>query len=188
MKKYEWERLKNQKKINRFRRHTEKIYSHYSTGCGGSFDEIICYELHDQPVNPRMQERSYSDGYSTGLTFKELAAKWGITVGFLGELIADHCRKLEGIKRSREKLADNGQMALQFSSNNLIEKVFGELVREHVPFQVAGQNIIILPKKIGEKFKSATSFDCKEVEIVSLFHLPREEANRIRRRHLGIEK
>lgn len=29
-------------------------------------------------------------------TFKELAQKRGINITFLGELIADHCRKLEG--------------------------------------------------------------------------------------------
>lgn len=89
--------MENQKKINRFKRHTEKIYAHYPTGCGGSFGEILCYELHDEPVNPRMEVKSHSGGYSTGLTFKELAAKWGIDVAFLGELIADHCRKLAAL-------------------------------------------------------------------------------------------
>lgn len=81
-------------KIKQFRDHIEKTYSHYPTGCGGSFEEILCYEVHDEPVNPRMQWKSYSDGYTTGLTFKELAAKWGISVAFLGELIADHCKRL----------------------------------------------------------------------------------------------
>jgi hypothetical protein len=42
-----------------------------------------------------MELKTFSDGYSTGLTFKELAEKWGISVSFLGKLIADHCRKLE---------------------------------------------------------------------------------------------
>jgi len=81
-------------KIEKFRNHIEKIYAHHPTGCGGSFDELLCYEIHDEPVNPRMQVKSYSDGYSTGLTFKELAVKWGISVAFLGEIIADHCKKL----------------------------------------------------------------------------------------------
>lgn len=42
-----------------------------------------------------MCNKTFNDGYQTGLTFKELAHKWGISVTFLGELIADHCKKLE---------------------------------------------------------------------------------------------
>lgn len=80
--------------IASFRSTIERSYAPYPTGCGGSFDEILCYEFHDEPVNPRMTWKTHSDGYSTGLTFKELAAKWGISTAFLGELIADHCRKL----------------------------------------------------------------------------------------------
>ncbi len=82
-------------KINKFRGHIERTYKNAPTGCGGSFGEIICYELHAQPVNRRMECKTHNDGYSTGLTFLELAEKWGISVSFLGELIADHCRKLE---------------------------------------------------------------------------------------------
>ena len=81
--------------IRKFRDHAEKRYQKYPTGCGGSFGEILCYELHTQPINPRMGQKTFSDGYNTGLTFKELAQKWGISVAFLGELIADHCRRLE---------------------------------------------------------------------------------------------
>ena len=81
-------------KIKCFRNHIEIIYHVAPTGCGGGFDEILCYELHSQPVNPRMESKTLSDGFSTGLTFRELALKWGISVGFLGELIADHCKRL----------------------------------------------------------------------------------------------
>jgi len=42
-----------------------------------------------------MDCKTFTGEYRTGLTFKELAQKWGISVTFLGELIADHCRKLE---------------------------------------------------------------------------------------------
>lgn len=59
-----------------------------------SFDEVLCYELHGQPINPRMRIKTRNDGFETGLTFKELAQKWGISVSFLGELIKDHCEKL----------------------------------------------------------------------------------------------
>jgi len=81
--------------IKQFRTHIEKTYQKHPTGCGGSFEEILCFELHTEPVNPRMQHKTFNGGYDTGLTFKELAQKWGISVSFLGELIADHCRKLE---------------------------------------------------------------------------------------------
>ncbi len=87
--------MKKADKIERFREHIAKIYRKCPTGCGGSFGELLCFEFHDQPVNPRMQCKTFSDGFETGLTFKELAQKWGISVSFLGELIADHCKKLE---------------------------------------------------------------------------------------------
>ena len=78
-----------------FRRHIEKIYSNeLAAGEYADFGEILCFEIHTQPVNPRMMHKTVTDGYETGLTFKELAQKWGISVTFLGELIADHCRKL----------------------------------------------------------------------------------------------
>ena len=87
--------MKKTNKIEKFRDHIEKTYRKVPTGCGGSFGELICYEIHEQPVNPRMRHKTFNDGFNTGLTFKELAQKWGISVTFLGELIADHCRKLE---------------------------------------------------------------------------------------------
>lgn len=88
--------MKNKDKIQRFRNHIEEIYYKGNVNTnGGSFGEIICYELHEQPVNGRMRIKTCTDGFSTGLTFKELAKKWGISVSFLGELIADHCKKLE---------------------------------------------------------------------------------------------
>jgi len=82
------------KNIESFRDHIEKTYQKHKTGCGESFGELLCFEMHDQPVNPRMEHKTFNDGYCTGLTFKELAQKWGITVSFLGELIKDHCDKL----------------------------------------------------------------------------------------------
>ena len=42
------------------------------------FDEALCYEIH-----------------TNGMTFLWLAEKWGISVTALGELIYDHCKKLE---------------------------------------------------------------------------------------------
>lgn len=84
----------SKKDIHKFREIIEKRYGVAPTGCGGGFDEILCFELHDQPVNPRMGVKTFSKGYSTGLTFKELSEKWGISVSFLGALISDHCHKL----------------------------------------------------------------------------------------------
>ena len=81
--------------IKKFRNHIEKTYQKYPTRCGGSFGELLCFEIHTQPINPRMQYKTFNNGYCVGLTFKELAQKWGISVTFLGELIADHCKRLE---------------------------------------------------------------------------------------------
>lgn len=64
--------------ICRLRRVIEEAYDANPTGCGCSFGEILCYEIH-----------------SAGLTFGELAAKWGISVATLGELIWDHCKRME---------------------------------------------------------------------------------------------
>lgn len=55
-------------------------YEDNPTECGGSFGELLCWEIH-----------------SNGLTFLWLAEKWGISVSLLGELIRDHCYKLEAL-------------------------------------------------------------------------------------------
>ncbi len=45
---------------------------------GMSFGQILCHEL-----------------YSNGLTFTQLSLKWGISLPVLGELIWDHCKRME---------------------------------------------------------------------------------------------
>jgi len=76
--------------INEFREEIERRYSDikWSAGCGMSFDEILCFELHSQPENPRAFIGQL------GLTFRELADKWQISVTSLGILIAHHCDRL----------------------------------------------------------------------------------------------
>jgi len=64
--------------IERLRRLIEEAYQDHHTGCGGSFGEILCHELHTK-----------------GLSFLHLAEKWGVSLPTLGELIWDHCRQLE---------------------------------------------------------------------------------------------
>ena len=61
-----------------YREKIEEQYKENPTGCGGGFDEILCYEIHEN-----------------GLTFLWLAEKWGISVTMLGLMISDHCAKLE---------------------------------------------------------------------------------------------
>ncbi len=60
------------------RRRIEEQYKGKPTGCGGTFGELLCYEMHEN-----------------GLTFKWLAEKWSINLPILGELIRDHCKRLE---------------------------------------------------------------------------------------------
>jgi len=86
--------LPTKEKIAKFRSSIESCYNSNENNYNGGFDAILCFELHSQPVNPRMRIKSVT-GFETGLTFKELAQKWGISVSFLGELIADHCKRLE---------------------------------------------------------------------------------------------
>ena len=64
--------------IERLCRLIEQQYREHPTGCGASFGELLCWEIH-----------------TNGQTFLWLAKKWGISVTTLGDLIADHCRKLE---------------------------------------------------------------------------------------------
>ena len=58
----------------------EQQYAKHPTGCGGSFGEILCHELHTR-----------------NLTFADLAHKWGVSLHTIGDLVADHCWRLEDL-------------------------------------------------------------------------------------------
>ncbi len=64
--------------LTRLRRLIEEQYTDNPTGCGGSFGEILCWEIHEN-----------------GMTFIWLTQKWGISLPALGELIRDHCYRLQ---------------------------------------------------------------------------------------------
>ena len=64
--------------LERLRRLIEDQYVKNPTGCGGSFGELLCWEIH-----------------MNGMTFEWLSKKWGITLPTLGELIWDHCKRLQ---------------------------------------------------------------------------------------------
>ena len=64
--------------LERLRKLIEYQYKNHPTECGGSFGELLCYEIH-----------------TNKLTFKWLADKWGINLATLGELIYDHCKRLQ---------------------------------------------------------------------------------------------
>lgn len=64
----------------------EEQYRASPTNCGGSFGELLCYEIH-----------------SNNLTFSQLAKKWGLPVTTIGELIYDHCKKLENLPNVNHK-------------------------------------------------------------------------------------
>jgi hypothetical protein len=69
--------------LSTLRQSIERQYRDHPTGCGGSFEEILCYELHGEY------------GGTGGPTFCCLAEKWGVSLPVLGELIWDHCKRLE---------------------------------------------------------------------------------------------
>ena len=60
------------------RRSIEEQYHDNPTGCGGSFGELLCWEIHENRM-----------------TFIWLADKWRVSLPTLGELIWDHCKRLE---------------------------------------------------------------------------------------------
>ena len=64
--------------IGRLRNIIELQYKDHPTGCGGSFGELLCWEIHENEK-----------------TFEWLSHKWGISLTTLGDLISDHCRRLE---------------------------------------------------------------------------------------------
>lgn len=72
------ERPREDSYLELLREAIEAQYEDYPTGCGTSFGEILCWEIH-----------------SNGMTFCWLAAKWGLSLPTLGELIWDHCKRLE---------------------------------------------------------------------------------------------
>ena len=78
-----------------FLRHCiEEQYIGAPTGCGGSFGELLCYELHE-----------------AGLTFCLLAEKWSVSLPTLGELIWDHCKRMEDlphVQHGVHKFCPNG--------------------------------------------------------------------------------
>lgn len=64
--------------LDRHRRLIEEHYAANTADHSGSFGEILAYEIHIED-----------------LTFRDLAEKWGISLPRLGELIFDHCKRLE---------------------------------------------------------------------------------------------
>jgi len=76
----------------------------------------------------------------------------------------------------------NKRVALEFAAGDL-EQALEKILEERYPFEFIGQRIIILPKDAADKLKKFF-FKCKELEIIPLSSLPRNEANQIRKRHL----
>lgn len=62
---------------------------------GGCFGSILCHELHNGGKN------------KTGLHFIALAKKWNIPVSILGELIWDHCKRLESLLEVNHDFDEN---------------------------------------------------------------------------------
>jgi len=75
-------------RLEELRDEIERRYEHVQLGSGacggvGAFGEILCHELH-----------MGNDPQPAGLHFAALAEKWGVDLPTLGDLIADHCRRL----------------------------------------------------------------------------------------------
>jgi len=85
--------------LEAFRGYIEGLYQAHPTGCGGSFGEILCFELHHGDQNGFLDygESIARNGPAAGCDFKNLARKWRIPVAFLGELVSHHCVLLEDV-------------------------------------------------------------------------------------------
>lgn len=77
----------------------------------------------------------------------------------------------------------NKQVGLEFSPDTL-GAALKEILKKKYPFEYIGKNIIVLPGYIAEALKKRPDFKYEKIEIISLSDLPREEANKIRKRHL----
>jgi hypothetical protein len=84
------------RRLVQFREVVEREYLRHPTGCGGSFGEILCFELHNGDREEFLDYASSLEkiGVHAGCDFVALAHKWHVPVAFLGDLIADHCREL----------------------------------------------------------------------------------------------
>lgn len=82
--------------LRALRRRIVSMYRAHPTGCGDSFGEILCFEIHagDKEQFLDRDESVAKNGLYRGCDFKSLAIKWGIPLETLGELISDHCRRL----------------------------------------------------------------------------------------------
>ncbi len=76
----------------------------------------------------------------------------------------------------------NELIALDFPTQESLERAFGLIYEEGYPFEILPGRIIGLPEEIAQKLETA-SFGSKRIPIISLDALPAEEAKAIRRRH-----
>lgn len=75
------------------------------------------------------------------------------------------------------------KVAIEFSSD-CIERALIKIVEEKYEFELIGEDIVILSGVVAKKFiRAQNPYKCKRVEIVSLYDLPPNEANQIRKRH-----
>ncbi len=70
--------MQEQSYLSVIRQEIVEQYKNTKLNCIGDFGQILCYEIH-----------------SNGMTFIWLAEKWGISLPTLGELIKDHCDRLQ---------------------------------------------------------------------------------------------
>lgn len=91
--------------LEAFRDYIENLYQSHPTGCGGSFGEILCFEIHhgDQHEILDYGASATKNPNGVGCDFRNLAKKWGIPVSFLGELISHHCALLGDLNHREMK-------------------------------------------------------------------------------------
>ena len=74
--------MKEQSYLSVLRQSIVKQYQPTNSDCKGDFGQILCHEIH-----------------TGNLDFIRLAKKWGISLPTLGELIKDHCDRLQELPK-----------------------------------------------------------------------------------------
>lgn len=125
-----------------------------SGSIGGCFGSILCHEIHS------------GGEHGGGLHFTALAEKWGIPVSVLGELIADHCKRLEPLLVVR-----HGNKARHAPQPEAVELTNEQA--ERIMANAFDENHFVEANKMVEPQQQASGVERYECETCGIgFYLP----------------
>ena len=112
----------DRKALDEFRTDRQKYHTKTQgpTGCGETFSELLCHDLHTK-------DGEIYGGYD----FRELASRFGISLESLGEIILDHCYGLAGISAKKLIVFSHQDTILELAERGYIVSV--DLAKEEKP-------------------------------------------------------